>query len=312
MNNNELINKIVNNVSKVIFGKENEIIAIMKGIIAGGHILIEDVPGVGKTTLVKALSKSLDLSYNRIQFTPDLLPSDITGVSIYNPKILEFEYKKGPVFANIVLADEINRTSPKTQSALLEVMEEKQVSDGNNRFMLDEPFFVMATQNPIEHEGTFILPEAELDRFMIKVDIGYPEKEYERMILNIYRNTDPLDKLQCIASAEDIINLQKECREVMSFNDINDYIVEIVAATRKNKNLLIGGSIRASLALLKISQATAMIKGRKYIIPEDVKENAVLVLGHRVILSPYSRTNGIKVENIIKDIVDKVPVPRMV
>ena len=226
MNNTELINEIVSNVDRVVIGKRNEIVNILKGIIAGGHILIEDVPGVGKTTLVKALAKSLNLSHTRIQFTPDLLPSDITGVSIYNPKNLEFEFKKGPVFTNIVLADEINRTSPKTQSALLEVMEEKQVTEGNITYKLSEPFIVMATQNPIELEGTFILPEAELDRFIIKVHIGYPDKKFEAEILEIYKDSEPLDEISSVAEIEDIIKLQKSCRAVFVAKELNEYCNE--------------------------------------------------------------------------------------
>jgi len=311
MNNTELINEIVSNVDRVVIGKRNEIVNILKGIIAGGHILIEDVPGVGKTTLVKALAKSLNLSHTRIQFTPDLLPSDITGVSIYNPKNLEFEFKKGPVFTNIVLADEINRTSPKTQSALLEVMEEKQVTEGNITYKLSEPFIVMATQNPIELEGTFILPEAELDRFIIKVHIGYPDKKFEAEILEIYKDSEPLDEISSVAEIEDIIKLQKSCRAVFVAKELNEYIVNIMDATRNNKKLVLGGSIRASLSLLKIAQATALINGRDYVIPEDIKTNVVSVLSHRVTVSSSAIANNNTSDSIILEIINTIPVPKV-
>ncbi|PRR79452.1 replication factor C small subunit [Clostridium liquoris] len=311
MGERELIKDIVYNIDKVVIGKEYEIYNIIKGIIANGHILIEDVPGVGKTTLVKALAKSLNLSYKRIQFTPDLLPSDILGISIYNQRTMEFEFKKGPIFSNIVLADEINRTSPKTQSALLEVMEEKQVSEGNETYKLEEPFIVLATQNPIEYEGTFILPEAQLDRFMIKVNVGYPEKMYESKMLKIYRNYDPLESINSVAEAKDIIELQKKVRDVHVSDEINSYIVNIAEATRNNKCLSLGISPRACLALLRISQASAVINGRNYVVPEDVKENAVSVLSHRVIISPYGRANNNTGEEVIKDILRILPVPRI-
>lgn len=312
MRNEELINEIINNVDKVVIGKKEEIINILKGIIAGGHILIEDVPGVGKTTLVKALAKSLSLNQTRIQFTPDLLPSDITGISIYNPKNLEFQFMKGPVFTNMILADEINRTSPKTQSALLEVMEEKQVTEGNKTYKLEDPFIVLATQNPIELEGTYILPEAELDRFMIKVKIGYPDKINEARILEIYRNTTPLDEIASVAKLEDIISLQKACMEIFVAKEINEYIVNIMDATRKTKNLILGGSIRASLALLKISQATAMIKGRDYVVPEDIKENVLSVLSHRVTVASYAKSNNKSAEDIITEIINTIKVPKVI
>lgn len=309
MEDNELIKSIVNNVEKVIIGKTDEIYNVLKGIIADGHILIEDVPGVGKTMLVKAIARSFHLTYSRIQFTPDLLPSDITGVSIYNPSTTNFEFRKGPVFSNILLADEINRTSPKTQSALLEVMEERQVSEGNNTYLLEKPFFVLATQNPIEYEGTFNLPEAQLDRFMIKVKIGYPDERYECDILERYRNDDPIEKISAIAEKDDIIKLQKKVRNVSVNEKINDYIVRIVNETRKNPCLLLGASTRASLALLRISQSSAVINGRDYVIPDDVKNNAALVLSHRICLSPLGRANGYTGEQIINRTISQVAVP---
>ncbi|GAA0727958.1 MoxR family ATPase [Clostridium malenominatum] len=311
MMGNEVIKEIVYNVSKVIIGKEFEIYNIIKGIIANGHILIEDVPGVGKTTLVKALAKSLNLSYKRIQFTPDLLPSDILGISIYNQKSMEFEFKKGPIFSNIILADEINRTSPKTQSSLLEVMEERQITEGNDTYRLEEPFIVMATQNPIDYEGTFVLPEAQLDRFMIKVKIGYPEKKFEKEMLNIYSKDEPLDKIKSVASGEDILKIQNSVRKIYVSEEINSYIVNIAEATRNNKNITLGVSPRASLALLRIAQAWAFISGRSYVIPEDVKENIISVLSHRIILSSYGRVNNLTSEEVLKDIMKLIPVPRV-
>ncbi|MDF2882404.1 MAG: magnesium chelatase [Clostridiaceae bacterium] len=311
MDERGIINKIVLNIEKVIIGKEYEIYNILKGIIGNGHILIEDVPGVGKTTLVKALSKSVNLSYNRIQFTPDLLPSDITGISIYNQKSMEFEFKKGPVFCNILLADEINRTSPKTQSALLQVMEEKQVSEGNNTYEMKEPFIVMATQNPVEYEGTFVLPEAQLDRFMIKVKLGYPDKMYETKILSTYINDEPLKSLETVADAEDILIIQKKVRQVSASKEIYDYIANIVDATRNNKFLILGASPRASLALLRISQANAFIDGRDYIIPEDVRENVNIVLEHRLRSSSLAKSNNYTTKNVIDDIMKTLPVPRI-
>ncbi|WP_125153420.1 AAA family ATPase [Clostridium rectalis] len=306
-----LIREIIYNIEKVIIGKELEIFNILKGILADGHVLIEDVPGVGKTTLVKALAKTFSLSYKRIQFTPDLLPSDILGVSIYNQKNGEFEFIKGPIFSNIVLADEINRTSPKTQSALLEVMEEKQVSEGNITYKLREPFIVLATQNPIEYEGTYILPEAQLDRFIIKVNVGYPNKEYESKMLKLYRNNNPLEDISSVATGSDLVNLQKKVKDVYVADKINEYIVNISNATRNNKYLSLGVSPRGSLALLRVCQASAFIKGRNYVIPEDIKENILLVFCHRVTLSSLAKAQNYKVNEIIEDVLNSVSVPEI-
>lgn len=311
MNENELVKKIVDNVEKVIIGKNKEIHDILKGIFAGGHILIEDVPGVGKTTLVKTLAKTLSLSYSRIQFTPDLLPSDITGVSIYNSKTGEFEFRKGPIFSNIILADEINRTSPKTQSALLEVMEENQVSEGNNTYKVQLPFIVLATQNPVEYEGTFILPEAQLDRFMIKVKIGYADKKSEEKILQLHGSSDPLKAVEAAANKEDILNIQEKVKEVFAAPEINEYIINIVNATRENKYIKLGGSTRAALCLLKIAKSNAFIQYRDYVIPQDVKNNVKAVLCHRITLSSTARANNLSCESIIESIIDKVPMPKV-
>ncbi|MBW9158115.1 AAA family ATPase [Clostridium tagluense] len=307
----ELVHKIADNIEKVILGKRLEVYNILKGILANGHILIEDIPGVGKTTLIKALAKSLSLSYSRIQFTPDLLPSDIIGVSIYNQKTMEFEYKKGPIFSNIVLADEINRTSPKTQSALLEAMEEKQISEGGITYKLKEPFLVLATENPIEYEGTFSLPEAQLDRFMIKVSIGYPNSDAEVDILELYRQNNPIEELEAVATEDDIIYLQKKVRDIHVEKELNEYIVRIVNATRNNSFILLGGSIRASLALQRLAQATALINGRDYIIPEDIRGNVMMVLSHRITLTSSARANNYSAQQVISDILKTIQVPKV-
>lgn len=307
---NIIVQRILANVRKVIVGKDNEIIDILKGILSGGHILIEDLPGLGKTTIVKALARTMDLSFSRIQFTPDLLPSDITGISIYNQKEMNFEFRPGPVFANLVLADEINRTSPKTQSALLEVMEETQVSEGAVSYQLEKPFVVLATQNPIEYEGTFNLPEAQLDRFMMKTSIGYPDKEQEMNILKNFRVRNPLDELEPAVTRQDILHLMDQVRQVEVADAINDYIVRLAEETRTSNYLTIGVSPRASLALMRLSQAQALIEGRDYVIPEDVKYNVMLCFPHRVKLSSQARGRTLTEIDVIAAIVNYVKAPR--
>lgn len=308
--NNEFIEGIVGNVSKVIYGKDDVVLDILKGLLTGGHILIEDIPGVGKTTMVKALAKTLGLSFSRIQFTPDLLPSDITGVSVYNPKDMIFEFRRGPVFANIVLADEINRTSPKTQAALLEVMEENQVSEGNTTYSLEEPFIVLATQNPIEYEGTFNLPEAQLDRFSMKTDIGYPRKSDEIKVLRNYREINPLFELETIVTKEDIKKAMDDVKHITVSEAIMDYIVRIAYETRNSIDLDNGASPRASLSLMRTAQAQAYIEGRDYVIPDDVKKNAVSVLSHRVHLSLAAKNKLMSSKEIIKEILNTCESPR--
>jgi MoxR-like ATPase len=312
VNDKDLIRNIVQNIEKVILGKTSEIYDIMKGLIAGGHILIEDVPGVGKTTLVKALARSLNLSYSRIQFTPDLLPSDITGISIYNQVSAQFEFKKGPIFANIILADEINRTSPRTQSALLEVMEECQVSEGNITYILERPFMVLATQNPIEYEGTFTLPEAQLDRFLMKVRIGYVDKESESRILQIYGGNYKVKDIEPVAECNQILAMYENAMKVYVSKEITDYIVRIVNATRSSKYITLGASTRASIALVRVAKASALIDGRDYVIPQDVKRNAAAVLSHRLRLSSTARANNFTQETLLKGILDDTPLPVMV
>ena len=265
---------------------------------------------MGKTTLVKALAKTFDLSFSRIQFTPDLLPSDITGISVYNQKTGEFEYKKGPIFANIVLADEINRTSPKTQSALLEVMEEAQVSEGNHTYELEQPFFVLATQNPIEYEGTFPLPEAQLDRFTMKIKIGYADKKRESEVLKLYKDRQPLQEISPVCHRHDLIAMQGAVRDIYVSKPITDYIVEIVDKTRNTDLITLGASTRGALALMRVAQAEAFVNHKSYVGPENVRDNAEYVLAHRITLSPYARANTMTCEDVIAEIVRTTIIPR--
>ncbi|WP_234122598.1 AAA family ATPase [Clostridium hydrogenum] len=307
----DIVNNILLNCKKVVLGKDEEMTNILKGIISEGNVLIEDVPGVGKTTIVKAIAKSFNLDYSRIQFTPDIMPSDVTGISVYNQKTMEFEFKKGPVFCNILLADEINRTSPRTQASLLEAMEEGQVSDGNTTYKIEKPFCVLATQNPIEQDGTFLLPEAQLDRFIIKVNIGYPEKVHEMEIMKLYKDKEPLKSMIPVATREDILFLQEQVKGIFAADELMAYILDIVNLTRNNQNISIGVSTRGALALLRISQAEALIDGRSYIIPEDIRKNACMVLAHRIRLSYEAKINNYTANEIIKNILNSIPVPRL-
>jgi len=305
----KIIKRIINNVENVVVGKSHVIEKIIIALIGGGHVLLEDVPGVGKTVMVHAIAKSIGCSFKRIQFTPDLLPSDITGVSIYNQKIGDFEFKVGPIMSQIILADEINRTSPKTQSSLLEVLEEHQITVDGNTYRVKEPFMVLATQNPIEYEGTFPLPEAQLDRFMMKISIGYPEASQEKAILRRFKLDNPVRRLSPVVSAEDILNLQSHVREIYVDESIDNYIVSIVSSTRKNQHVQLGASPRGSLALFRAAQAMAVVRGRDYVLPDDVKELAIPVLSHRLIIKPESKLLGITSEDIINNILSQVPVP---
>ncbi|MFA6940815.1 MAG: MoxR family ATPase [Clostridiaceae bacterium] len=312
MSSEELINKLAVNIDQVIIGKRFETTNILKGIVAGGHVLIEDVPGVGKTTMVKAIAKCFNLSFSRIQFTPDLLPSDITGVSVFNQKSFEFEFKKGPIFSNIVLADEINRTSPKTQSALLQAMEEKEISEGNTNYPIEEPFMVLATLNPVEYEGTYILPEALLDRFIMKVSIGYLNNKDEKKFLISYKDKNPIKFISPVASKEDLFQLRKEAAEVFVKDEIYDYIIKICNATRENKMIRLGVSTRGTMALMRISQVNALFNGRRYVIPEDVKEAAPYALSHRLILSREAKGEKMESRTVINDILRTIIVPKVV
>lgn len=314
MENQKKIQLIVDNIEKVMIGKRNIAELSVVALIAQGHVLLEDVPGVGKTMMVRALAKSVGAQFKRIQFTPDLLPSDVIGVSIYNPKDMQFEFRPGPIMGNIVLADEINRTSPKTQSALLEGMEEATVTIDGETMQIPKPFFVMATQNPIEYEGTYPLPEAQLDRFLLKLRMGYPTHAEEIEVLKRAEKSSPLEDLTAVISLEDLIQLQKEVKEIMVDDTIKNYIVDLANRTRKDSYVYLGVSPRGSLALMKASQAYAMLQGRDYVTPDDVQYLAPFVFSHRMILRSEARYDGITPEEITERIIAKtnVPIKRLV
>lgn len=301
----EKIKKIIGNINEVIVGKTEVIEKVIICLLAGGNALIEDVPGVGKTMLVKALAKSMGCDFSRIQFTPDLLPSDITGVNILNPKTGEFQFKFGPIMSNIVLADEINRTSPKTQSSLLEAMEEKQITVDNVTYKLDEPFIVLATQNPIEYEGTFPLPEAQLDRFMMRISIGYPSEEEEIMMLRRFKNKNPLESIREVVTKEEVVKMQEEVKEVFVDEKVEKYIVSLIAKTREREEILIGASPRATLHLLKASQSRAYVLGRDFVTPDDVKDVFVEVISHRIAVRPEVKIKGQTEVKLLSDIMEK-------
>lgn len=304
----ETTSKIKENVNKIIIGKSDVIDLILTSILAGGHVLLEDTPGTGKTVLAKSIAKSINSDFKRIQFTPDLLPSDITGLNIFNQKENQFTFIKGPIFTNILLADEINRATPRTQSSLLESMEEKQITtDGTTRY-LEKPFLVIATQNPIETAGTFPLPEAQLDRFMMQLNMGYPTENEELEIINRFISDNPLEKVNAVCNKEDIIEMQNLVSTVFVHNSIRNYIVNIVQATRKNSSIALGISPRGTLALLKTSQVYAAIKGRNYVIPDDVKFLAPFVLAHRIIPSNGFSNRKTNVD-LINKLVSSIEVP---
>ena len=305
----DLSRKIIDNINTVIVGKESAIEKAVAALIAGGHILIEDVPGVGKTVLAKSLATTIGCSFRRIQFTPDLLPTDITGVSIYNQDTRDFEFKPGPILSQVVLADEINRATPKSQSALLEAMEENQVTVDGTTHLLDRPFIVVATQNPIEYEGTFPLPEAQLDRFLIRVTLGYPEISEELDIIERVEKEHPLSRLGSVVTPADIISLQDASISVYVDHVIKQYIVNIVELTRHREQISLGASPRASIGLFHTCKALALIKGRDYVIPDDVKELATPVLAHRLVLSPAARIAGVNAPQIVSELLEFVPVP---
>lgn len=297
------------NIGRVIVGKEAVIEQLMVALLCEGHVLFEDVPGIGKTTLAKSLARSLACSFQRIQFTPDLLPSDITGITFYNQKQGEFEFRPGPLFAQIVLADEINRATPRTQSALLEAMEERQVSVERETIALPRPFIVIATQNPIELEGTFPLPEAQLDRFLMRIRLDYPSLLEEKLILQRFKEEQPLQELQAVLSAELLQQLQKIIRHVHVEPGVESYIVELVRATREHNAIELGVSPRGTLALYRAAQAYAAIRGRGYVIPDDVKQMARPVLSHRMIATSQSRMHGRVLEHIVDEVLHTVTVP---
>ena len=302
-------NKVTENVSKVIVGKEKNITKIIVAFISSGHVLLEDVPGLGKTKLARSLSKSMNCSFKRIQFTPDLLPSDLVGIYYYNQKTQEFEYRQGPILSQFLLADEINRATPRTQSALLECMEERQVTVEGNSIKLSKPFFIIATQNPIEQFGTFPLPEAQLDRFFMKLSMGYPGFEDEKNMIDRFITNDPLEELQAVVSMEEIEYVQNNYNKVHVSEDIKKYILEIVVATRNHIEVELGCSPRATLNLIKGSQALAAISGRGYVIPEDVKELAVSILSHRLVLKSEMNLGNDKASEIIEEIINTIEAP---
>jgi len=301
--------RIAENVEQVIVGKHETVQLTVIALLCEGHVLIEDVPGTGKTMLAKSVAKSLGCDFRRIQFTPDMLPSDVTGVSVFNQKTREFEFRPGPVMAQIVLTDEINRATPKTQSALLEAMEERQITVDGVTYPMKLPFLVLATQNPIEYEGTFPLPEAQLDRFMVRISLGYPEVDDEMTMLDRQRHAHPVTRIDQVVSGEELIQAQAHIKDVYINDLVKEYIVRLVNATRKHPDVYLGASPRGSIALYKTGQARAAILGRDYVIPDDIKALALVTLAHRLIISPSARIKNIDPRAVIQEILDSTPVP---
>lgn len=305
----EKLYSLEKNINSIIIGKEKAVRLALISLLCKGHLLLEDVPGVGKTVLAKAIAKSIDASFNRIQFTPDLLPNDVTGVSIFNQKTIDFEFRQGPIFANIVLGDEINRATPRTQSSLLECMEEKQVTIDGTTHKLPELFFVVATQNPIEQHGTFPLPEAQLDRFFMCINLGYPTEREEIAIIDAQKKHHPLVDIQTVITKEEVASLQKKLCDIHIAHSIKAYAVAIVRATRENNDITLGASPRASLALMRACQAYALFNQQDFITPQMVKDLAEHVLCHRIITNPQSHVSGMTPKQIIKNILNSVIVP---
>lgn len=301
--------KVIKNVEKVIVGKRNSVEATLLALLCQGHVLIEDVPGTGKTILARAVALSIGCSFRRIQFTPDMLPSDVTGVSVFNQKTHEFEFRPGPVFAQIVLTDEINRATPKTQSALLEAMDERQVTVDGHTHPMEKPFLVLATQNPIEYEGTFPLPEAQLDRFLLRIHMGYPDKSSEIAILGAQQYAHPIASLEQVVSQEELLAAQETVKQVYVDDLIKEYVINLAIATRNHADVYLGVSPRGSLALYRTSQALAAIRQRDYVIPDDVKYLAEPTMAHRLIISPAARIKNIDPKEVVQDILASVPVP---
>ncbi|HEU5139484.1 MAG TPA: MoxR family ATPase [Bacillales bacterium] len=303
------LQKVIDNVEKVMIGKRKVAELSLVALLAEGHVLLEDVPGVGKTMMVRAIAKSVSAQFQRVQFTPDLLPSDLTGISIYNQKEMQFEFRPGPIMGNIILADEINRTSPKTQSALLEGMEDGSVTvDGETR-VLGKPFFVMATQNPIEYEGTFPLPEAQLDRFIVKLRMGYPSEQDELEVLSRIEKGHPIASIEAVLDLDELLSLQEQVRDVFVEESVKKYIVEIIRRSRNHRAVYLGASPRGSLALMKTAQAYALLNNRDYIVPDDVKYMAPFVLSHRLLLKSEAKFGGLQAEEVVNEVLERVQVP---
>jgi MoxR-like ATPase len=305
----ETVRLLVDNLARVVHAPDETLRLCVLSLISEGHVILEDFPGVGKTMLAKALARSLDVSFSRMQFTPDLLPSDVTGVNVFDQRSNEFEFKPGPVFANLLLVDEINRASPKTQAALLECMQEQQVTVDGVSYELARPFMVMATQNPIEYEGTYPLPEAQLDRFTMRISIGYPPLAQEAQMLTEQTADPPLDALEPVASAADAIALADEAKSIFVEESLNRYVVALLRTTRGDSRLFLGASPRAGIALLRVAKARALAAGRTFLEPDDVKAVAVAVLAHRLILAPEARSSGLTGEQIVQETLEKTPVP---
>jgi len=301
--------KIIDNVEQVVIGKHQEIVLALVSFFSEGHLLLEDVPGVAKTMLARAIAQSVGCSFKRIQCTPDLLPNDITGASVFNPKTTEFEFRRGPLFAQIVLADEINRTTPRTQSALLEAMSERQVTVDGTIYPLQRPFFLIATQNPIDHEGTFSLPEAQLDRFLMRMRLGYPSLQAEQMMVDRLQRGHPIESLEPVVSADELIACQRAVRDIHVDVKVRQYILQIVRSTRGHSAIILGGSPRASLAMFHTAQALAAINGFNFVLPDDVKQLAHQVLDHRLILRPENRLRKMTASSVVDEILNKVEVP---
>jgi MoxR-like ATPase len=301
--------KLVANIEKVIIGKRQPITLTLVAVLCEGHVLLEDVPGVAKTMMARAFARSVGCAFKRLQCTPDLLPTDVTGVSVFNPKTTEFEFRPGPIFAQIVLADEINRATPRTQSALLEAMAERRVTVDGQTYNLKPPFLIIATQNPIDHEGTFPLPEAQLDRFLIRLSIGYPGIEEEGKMLQRLQKSHPIDEIGAVASAAELIAAQDAVREVFMDDKVRKYVLDLVHATRQHEDVALGGSPRASIALFRTAQAHAAVNGRNFVLPDDVKKMVHAVLGHRIILKPESRLRKLTPAAVLNEILMDVSVP---